>query len=131
MSVKIEIYTGPMCNYCTNAKELLNRHLPIDLREKSFPINSLSTTVFHHCTVMLWRSDKGYEIFLPRAFSLSLWELIRESAEQFGYTDSSCWYPLAAPMGGTYPRTDKDYSQNAVFMTKRKLPRKSMFLPRK
>ena len=23
MSVKIEIYTGPMCNYCTNAKELL------------------------------------------------------------------------------------------------------------
>ena len=67
-----------------NATNLLNRHLPIDLREKSFPLDTLSTTAFHHCTVTLWRSKNGYELFLPRAFSLSLWEIILESSLQFG-----------------------------------------------
>ena len=64
---------------------LLNRHLPIDLRETSFPLNSVASTAFHHCSVTLWRSTKGYELFLPRAFALSLWEVLLESAAQFGY----------------------------------------------
>ena len=64
---------------------LLNRHLPIDLRETFFPINSVASTAFHHCSVTLWRSTKGYELFLPRAFALSLWEILIESAAQFGY----------------------------------------------
>ena len=64
---------------------LLNRHLPIDLRENSFPLNSVATTAFHHCSVTLWRSVEGYELFLPRAFALSLWEILVESASQFGY----------------------------------------------
>jgi sarcosine oxidase subunit gamma len=53
---------------------LLNRHLPIDLREKAFPVNSVASTAFHHCSVTLWRSENGYELFLPRAFTLSLWD---------------------------------------------------------
>ena len=64
---------------------LLNRHLPIDLRELSFPINSVASTAFHHANVTLWRSKNGYELFLPRAFALSLWEVLLESAAQFGY----------------------------------------------
>ena len=64
---------------------LLNRHLPIDLRENSFPMNSVATTSFHHCSVTLWRSVEGYELFLPRAFALSLWEILIETASQFGY----------------------------------------------
>lgn len=64
---------------------LLNRHLPIDLREASFPLNSVASTAFHHCSVTLWRSINGYELFLPRAFALSLWEILLESAAQFGY----------------------------------------------
>ena len=64
---------------------LLNRHLPIDLRETFFPLNSVASTAFHHCSVTLWRSVKGYELFLPRAFALSLWEILIESAAQFGY----------------------------------------------
>ena len=63
----------------------LNRHLPIDLREISFPLNSVASTVFHHCSVTIWRSKNGYELFLPRAFALSLWEILLESAAQFGY----------------------------------------------
>ena len=68
-----------------NSITLLNRHLPIDLRENSFPLNSVASTAFHHCSVTLWRSVKGYELFLPRAFALSLWEILIESAAQFGY----------------------------------------------
>ena len=64
---------------------LLNRHLPIDLRETSFPLNSVASTAFHHCSVTLWRSKNGYELFLPRAFAFSLWEVLLESAAQFGY----------------------------------------------
>ena len=68
-----------------DSKSLLNRHLPIDLRENSFPLNSVASTAFHHCSVTLWRSKNGYELFLPRAFALFLWEVLLESAAQFGY----------------------------------------------
>ncbi len=68
-----------------DSTSLLNRHLPVDLRESSFPLNSVASTAFHHCSVTLWRSKNGYELFLPRAFALSLWEVLLESAAQFGY----------------------------------------------
>ena len=68
-----------------DSSTLLNRHLPIDLRQDSFSLNSVASTAFHHCSVTLWRSKNGYELFLPRAFALSLWEVLLESAAQFGY----------------------------------------------
>jgi hypothetical protein len=34
--------------------------------------------------VTLWRSNEGYELFLPRGFALTLWEGFVESAQQFG-----------------------------------------------
>jgi len=67
-----------------NATTLLNRHLPLDLRESSFPENRVASTAFHHVGVTLWRSQHGYELFLPRGFAVSLWEGLFESAEQFG-----------------------------------------------
>ena len=63
---------------------LLNRHLPLDLREAQFPVGSVASTAFHHVGVTLWRSEAGYELFLPRGFALSLWEMLLESAAQFG-----------------------------------------------
>jgi heterotetrameric sarcosine oxidase gamma subunit len=66
------------------AVDLLNRHLPLDLREPAFPAGSVAATAFHHVGVTLWRSEAGYELFLPRGFALSLWELLYESAQQFG-----------------------------------------------
>ena len=67
-----------------DSTNLLNRHLHIDLREQSFPIDSLASTAFHHVGVTLWRSKNGYQLFVPRAFALSLWEILIESAHQFG-----------------------------------------------
>lgn len=66
-------------------KIYLNRFLPIDLRENSFPINSVISTSFHHVGVVLWRSKNYYEIFIPRAFASSLCNILLESAAQFGY----------------------------------------------
>ena len=67
-----------------NAKDLLNRFLPIDLREGSFADGDVASTAFHHVGITLIRRGDAYELFLPRGFALSLWELLVESAEQFG-----------------------------------------------
>ena len=71
--------TGPQADI------LLNRHLPLNLRSRFFPTGSVASTAFHHVGVTLWRSEAGFELFLPRSFALALWELLRQSAEQFGY----------------------------------------------
>ena len=67
-----------------NAKDLLNRFLPIDLRDRSFGNGAVASTAFHHVGVTLIRRGDAYEMFIPRGFALSLWELLVESAEQFG-----------------------------------------------
>jgi len=67
-----------------DAAEFLNRHLPLDLRENSFPVGSVASSATHHVGVTLWRSTDGYELFIPRGFALSLWEGFVESAAQFG-----------------------------------------------
>jgi len=66
------------------AASLINRNVPIDLRESSFPEGSVASSVFHHVGVTLWRSQDGFELFLPRGFALSLWEVLLEGAAQFG-----------------------------------------------
>ena len=73
-----------LCIAGDDAAEFLNRHLPLDLREASFPIGSVASSAIHHVGVTLWRSANGYELFIPRGFALSLWEGLTESAEQFG-----------------------------------------------
>ena len=67
------------------AATLLNRFLPLDFREASFSPGYVASTAFHHVGITLWRSEAGYELFLPRGFALSLWELLRDGAAQFGY----------------------------------------------
>ena len=67
-----------------DAVTFLNRHVSLDLRESAFPEGSVASTVLHHVGVTLWRSDQGYEMFIPRGFALSLWEMLVETAEQFG-----------------------------------------------
>ena len=66
-------------------KEFLNRHLPLDLRDQSFPVNSISSSAVHHVSVKIWRTDQGYRLFIPRGFALSIWEILLETASQFGY----------------------------------------------
>ena len=66
------------------ATALLNRHLPLDLRESSFAVGSVASSALHHVGVTLWRSEQGYELFIPRGFALSVWEVLVQTAGQFG-----------------------------------------------
>ena len=68
-----------------SASLFLNRHLPLDLRERYFPVNAVASSAIHHVSVKLWRSNSAYHLFIPRGFALSLWEIFIESAAQFGY----------------------------------------------
>jgi heterotetrameric sarcosine oxidase gamma subunit len=68
----------------TEAADFLNRFLPLDLREHSFPLGSVASSVIHHVGVTLWRSAAGYEMFVPRGFAVTLWHGFVEVAEQFG-----------------------------------------------
>ena len=67
-----------------DAATCLNRHLPVDLRHGTCPVGSVVSTALHHVAVTLWRSEHGFELFLPRGFALSCWEVLMETAEQFG-----------------------------------------------
>ncbi len=67
----------------SHAVTLLNSYLPLDLREQSFPVGTVASSAFHHIGVTLWRSADGYELFTPRGFAVSVWELLVESAAQY------------------------------------------------
>lgn len=66
------------------ARDCLNRLIPLDLRNGSFPVDSAAATGMHHVGVTLWRSRDGYELFLPRGFAASLWAVLFDTAVQFG-----------------------------------------------
>jgi len=68
----------------TKASVVLNSYLPLDLREPAFPVGTVASTAFHHVGVTLWRTEHGYELFVPRGFAVSLWELLTEASQQYG-----------------------------------------------
>jgi heterotetrameric sarcosine oxidase gamma subunit len=70
--------SGPEAQTC------LSRLLPLDLRDHSFPQNAVASSGIHHVGITLWRSELGFELFIPRGFARSIWELLLETAEQFG-----------------------------------------------
>lgn len=70
--------SGPQARTC------LNRLVPLDLRDKACPVDSVASTAMHHVGVTLWHSAAGFELFLPRGFAASVWEVLFDTAMQFG-----------------------------------------------
>lgn len=66
------------------AQACLNRLVPVDLRPNGCPLDSVMSTAFHHVGITLWHSKDGFELFVPRGFALSLWEVLTDTAAQFG-----------------------------------------------
>ena len=66
------------------APRLLNHFLPIDLRESAFATGAVASTALHHVGITLWREAGAYSLLIPRSFALSLWELVTETAQQYG-----------------------------------------------
>ena len=51
-----------------------------------FPIASSASSSIHHVSVKLLNiSNNNYFLFIPRGFGLSIWEVLLETAKQFGY----------------------------------------------
>lgn len=67
-----------------NAVDLLNRLIPLNLSESAFPLGHVASSAIHHVGVTLWRNERGYELFIPRGFAVSIWETLLKTALQFG-----------------------------------------------
>lgn len=67
-----------------DAAECLSRLLPLDLRDAEFKTGEVASSGIHHVGVTLYRNTDGYDLFIPRGFAVSVWELLLETAEQFG-----------------------------------------------
>lgn len=67
-----------------HATSLLNRFIAVNLSEHAFPVGSVVSSSLHHVGLTLWRNQSGYELFIPRGYAVSVWELLKESALQFG-----------------------------------------------
>lgn len=70
-----------------NAEVLLNHFLPLNLQSSAFPVGTVASTGFHHVGVTLWRDEHGLNLLLPRSSARSLWELLSETARQYGLTE--------------------------------------------
>lgn len=62
----------------------LNHFLPLDLRDGAFPVGCLASSAIHHVGVSLWHSEEGYNLFIPRGFVVSIWEILCDTAQQYG-----------------------------------------------
>ena len=68
-----------------NAEKLLLHHIPLDLRDKKFPIFNFKSSSIHNIGVKLLKNQKGYSLFLPRSFSVSIWKQLIKTADQYQY----------------------------------------------
>ena len=64
---------------------ILTHFVPVDIREKQFPVGKLITTSIQQVSVKLWRNQNHWKIFLPRSYSESIWQLISETAAQYEF----------------------------------------------
>lgn len=65
-------------------RDLLARHVSIDLRPGSFGDGHSATTAIGGLAVLLLARSGGVELLVFRSFALALWEDLLVSAEQFG-----------------------------------------------
>jgi len=79
---------------------MLNRHIPIDLRLAYCSENTVVSSCIHEVGVTLLRRESGFDLFIPQSFAVSVINLLRDSAEQFGYEIVSN-EPKGSDSGGT------------------------------
>lgn len=66
------------------AAELMARMVPLDLRPAKFPEGSVASSALHHVGVAVLARGGGFDVLVPRSFGLAVWEVLVESAAQFG-----------------------------------------------
>jgi len=66
------------------AENLLSNFLPIDWRQAHFSGDHLASSAMHHVGVTVWRGEDGFNMLVPRSFAGSIWQLLEDSARQYG-----------------------------------------------
>jgi len=68
------------------AENLLSNFLPIDWRQGHFGDDQVASSAMHHVGVTVWRGEDGFNMLVPRSFAGSVWQLLEDSARQYGLT---------------------------------------------
>lgn len=66
------------------ASTLLNHFLPLNLSDTAFPDGHVASSGIHHVGVTLWREAEVFNLFIPRSYAMTIWELIEGTAAQYG-----------------------------------------------
>jgi heterotetrameric sarcosine oxidase gamma subunit len=70
------------------ARATLEKLLPIDLRPDKFQVGEFRQTSMHHVGIFIERTASDtYRLFLLRTFALTLLEVLRDAALEFGYDE--------------------------------------------
>jgi len=76
--------TGP------HVRATLEKLVPIDVHERTFPVGTVAGTVAAHVTALLWRlpdsaqGEPTFDIAVPRSLAASFWHALIASAAEFG-----------------------------------------------
>jgi heterotetrameric sarcosine oxidase gamma subunit len=72
-----------------DAPALLGRVLPIDFDGTAFPPGHFAQSAIHAVAMLVHRpavpSAAGFEVYLPRSFAASIWNVLAGNATPFGY----------------------------------------------
>jgi sarcosine oxidase subunit gamma len=71
-----------------DARVLVNKHCPLDLRASAFPPGTCAQSVFGQVNVLCYRHLAGdvFTLMVARSFAQGVRERLEASAAQFGYT---------------------------------------------
>jgi sarcosine oxidase subunit gamma len=68
-----------------HARDVLAKHVPIDLSEPKFRVGSCAQSAIGNIGVLLHaESEDAIEIYVYRGFAQHLWEMLVDSGEEFG-----------------------------------------------
>lgn len=70
------------------AATVLNRGLPVDLDETTFPESAFAQSAIHHIPVLVHRlasqSLPAFDVYVPREYAVTFWEWLVEAASTLG-----------------------------------------------
>ena len=68
------------------ARDLLSKHLPIDLHSRAFKPGDVALTYASHVGVILWQTDAAptFELACTRSFADTLWRWLVQAGAEYG-----------------------------------------------
>lgn len=63
------------------AAEVLMRHVPIDLRDKAFPMGRAVRAPLGHMSAVIWRDEDGFMILTFRSMARTAWHEVETALE--------------------------------------------------